>query len=210
MPEPADWCGFALIFIVWESLPTSATGLGTPRCRRRKSAPHDVCLRTFNVCIPLWRLYAGDLRVCRVFSTSGSNLRTAATPSFGTDGAAETHYWRYTMFKATPNPPESGTDSQASLDAEKMKEAADRAFSHYFPPLHEKPAKRRKSQLFTVSPRHRHRSPSGQCLRRPAVHQRHCCRSGGRCGRLTPLCRLGAQPFGRWRAVVGGAGAGSS
>ncbi|WP_030130180.1 DUF6124 family protein [Pseudomonas sp. QTF5] len=56
------------------------------------------------------------------------------------------------MFKATPNPPETGVDSQASLEAEKLKEAADRAFSHYFPPPHEKPAKRRKSQLFTVSP----------------------------------------------------------
>jgi hypothetical protein len=60
--------------------------------------------------------------------------------------------WSFTMFKATPNPPETGVDSQASLEAEKFKEAADRAFSHYFPPLHEKPAKRRKSQLFTVSP----------------------------------------------------------
>ncbi|KZN17692.1 MULTISPECIES: DUF6124 family protein [Pseudomonas] len=56
------------------------------------------------------------------------------------------------MFKATPTPPETDVDSQASLDAEKMKEAADHAFSHYFPPLHEKPAKRRKSQLFAVCP----------------------------------------------------------
>ena len=56
------------------------------------------------------------------------------------------------MFKATPNPPETDTDSQASLDAEKMKEAADRALSHYFPSPHEKPAKRRKLRLFSVSP----------------------------------------------------------
>jgi hypothetical protein len=54
------------------------------------------------------------------------------------------------MFKVTPNPPE--TDPQASLEAEKFKEAADRAFSHYFPPSPEKPAKHRKFQLFTVSP----------------------------------------------------------
>ncbi|MCW8274697.1 hypothetical protein IMF27_02410 [Pseudomonas sp. PCH199] len=53
------------------------------------------------------------------------------------------------MFKVTPNPPEFGTDP---LEAEKLKEAADRAFSHYFPPADEKPAKRRKFQLFTVSP----------------------------------------------------------
>ncbi|WP_213941720.1 DUF6124 family protein [Pseudomonas sp. dw_612] len=56
------------------------------------------------------------------------------------------------MFKATPNPPESGTDSQASLDAEKMKEAADRAFAHYFPPADEKRTKRRKYHLFAVAP----------------------------------------------------------
>ncbi|MGF6315169.1 hypothetical protein ABIA60_001447 [Pseudomonas frederiksbergensis] len=27
--------------------------------------------------------------------------------------------WSFTMFKATPNPPETDADSQASLDAEK-------------------------------------------------------------------------------------------
>ena len=56
------------------------------------------------------------------------------------------------MFKVTPNPPETDTDSEASLEAEKLKEAADRALSHYFPPAPEKPAKHRKFQLFTVSP----------------------------------------------------------
>ena len=56
------------------------------------------------------------------------------------------------MFKATPNPPESGTDSQPSLDTEKMKEAADRAFAHYFPPAEEKRSKRRKYHLFAVAP----------------------------------------------------------
>ncbi|MCP1498450.1 hypothetical protein J2Y86_003157 [Pseudomonas migulae] len=56
------------------------------------------------------------------------------------------------MFKPTPNPPETDTGSDASLEAEKLKEAADRAFPHYFPSLHERPAKRRKSKLFTVSP----------------------------------------------------------
>lgn len=55
------------------------------------------------------------------------------------------------MFKATPNPPETDTGSDASLDAEKMKEAADRAFAHYFPPADEKPAKRRKHALFAVA-----------------------------------------------------------
>ena len=57
------------------------------------------------------------------------------------------------MIKVTPNPPaDPGTDSEESLEAEKLKEAADRAFAHYFPPAHEKPAKRRKHHLFTVSP----------------------------------------------------------
>ncbi|RKS19956.1 MULTISPECIES: DUF6124 family protein [Pseudomonas] len=56
------------------------------------------------------------------------------------------------MFKATPMPSETDPDSQASLDTEKLKEAAERAFSHYFPPSREKPAKRRKYPLFTVSP----------------------------------------------------------
>ncbi|VVN04030.1 hypothetical protein PS639_03437 [Pseudomonas fluorescens] len=38
------------------------------------------------------------------------------------------------------------------LRSREAQEAADRAFSHYFPPSHEKPAKHRKFQLFTVSP----------------------------------------------------------
>ena len=57
------------------------------------------------------------------------------------------------MFKVTPNPPETDTDSDAPLEAEKLKEAADRAFAHYFPPASGKPSRRRnKSQLFTVCP----------------------------------------------------------
>jgi len=57
------------------------------------------------------------------------------------------------MHKITPNPPEnSGTDSQDSLETEKLKEAAERAFAHYFPPTTEKPPKHRKGNLFTVAP----------------------------------------------------------
>ena len=58
------------------------------------------------------------------------------------------------MFKVTPNPPDdAGTPSDESLDTRKLdKEAADRVFAHYFPPTNEKPAKRRKGKLFTVSP----------------------------------------------------------
>jgi hypothetical protein len=57
------------------------------------------------------------------------------------------------MFKVTPNPPEnSGTPSEESLETEKLKEAAERAFAHYFPPTIEKPPKHRKGALFTVSP----------------------------------------------------------
>jgi hypothetical protein len=57
------------------------------------------------------------------------------------------------MSKVTTTPAENtDTDSQAPLETEKLKEADDRAFAHYFPPAHEKPAKRRKHHLFTVSP----------------------------------------------------------
>ena len=57
------------------------------------------------------------------------------------------------MFKVTPNPPENtGTPAEQSLDPEKLdKEAADRAFAHYFPPTNEKPSKRRIGRLFTIS-----------------------------------------------------------
>ncbi|VVO05515.1 hypothetical protein PS914_00832 [Pseudomonas fluorescens] len=60
--------------------------------------------------------------------------------------------WSFTMFKATPNPPETDTGSEASLEAEKLKEAADRLLAHFFPPADEKPGKHRKFQLFTVDP----------------------------------------------------------
>jgi len=58
------------------------------------------------------------------------------------------------MSKVTTNPADnSDIDSQASLEAEKLKEAADRVFSYYFPPAHEKTSRRRnKSRLFTVCP----------------------------------------------------------
>ncbi|MFW6753721.1 DUF6124 family protein [Pseudomonas glycinae] len=54
------------------------------------------------------------------------------------------------MFKVTPNPPD--TNSQSPHEDEKLKKAAERAFSHYFPPASEKSDKRRKFQLFTVAP----------------------------------------------------------
>ena len=57
------------------------------------------------------------------------------------------------MFKVSPNPPDnSGTPSEESLEDEKLKEAADRAFAHYFPPTTEKPPRHRKGNLFTVAP----------------------------------------------------------
>ena len=57
------------------------------------------------------------------------------------------------MFKVTPNPPENtGTPTEEPLDTEMLdREAADRAFAHYFPPTHDKPYKRRKGRLFTIS-----------------------------------------------------------
>ncbi|MBK5398289.1 hypothetical protein JFU47_16470 [Pseudomonas sp. TH39(2020)] len=57
------------------------------------------------------------------------------------------------MFKVTPNPPDnSGTPSEDLLETEKLKEAAERAFAHYFPPTTEKPPRHRKGNLFTVAP----------------------------------------------------------
>jgi len=57
------------------------------------------------------------------------------------------------MHKITPNPPGNpGIDSEESLEDEKLKEAAERAFAHYFPPTTEKPPKHRKGNLFTVAP----------------------------------------------------------
>jgi hypothetical protein len=57
------------------------------------------------------------------------------------------------MFKPTPNPPDnSGAPSEDPLEAKKLKEAADRAFAHYFPPTTEKPPRHRKGHLFTVAP----------------------------------------------------------
>lgn len=57
------------------------------------------------------------------------------------------------MFKVTPNPPDNtGTPAEQSLDTEMLdKEAADRAFAHYFPPTNDKPSKRRKGRLFNIS-----------------------------------------------------------
>ncbi|MCL9800897.1 DUF6124 family protein [Pseudomonas sp. AKS31] len=57
------------------------------------------------------------------------------------------------MFKVTPNPPEStGAPAEESLDTATLdKEAADRAFAHYFPPPNDKQSKRRKGILFTVA-----------------------------------------------------------
>ena len=56
------------------------------------------------------------------------------------------------MFKVTPNPPEdSGTSPNESLDSPKLPEAAERVLDHHFP-SQERPQKRRKGELFTVSP----------------------------------------------------------
>ena len=57
------------------------------------------------------------------------------------------------MFKVTPNPPDNtGAPAEESLDTATLdKEAADRAFAHYFPPPNDKQSKRRKGILFTVA-----------------------------------------------------------
>lgn len=59
------------------------------------------------------------------------------------------------MFKATPNPPKTDSFS-ATLDAKKLREAADRALDHYLKPdthhLHAPKAKDRTMSMFTVAP----------------------------------------------------------
>ncbi|WP_213938299.1 DUF6124 family protein [Pseudomonas sp. dw_612] len=59
------------------------------------------------------------------------------------------------MFKATPNPPKTDSFS-ATLDAKKLREAADRALDYYLKPdahhLHAPTAKDRAMKMFTVAP----------------------------------------------------------
>ena len=81
----------------------------------------------------------GRLRVCRVLlGGPGSNLRTAATPSRGTEWGSSNHHTEYQiMFKPTPNPPEVETDPASpyvSNDCRKLNDAANRALDHYLCP----------------------------------------------------------------------------
>jgi len=57
------------------------------------------------------------------------------------------------MFKATPNPPKTDPFS-ATLDAKKLREAADRALDHYLKPNthHLRVPKDRAMQMFAVAP----------------------------------------------------------
>jgi hypothetical protein len=110
MPEAADWGGFALIVIVYGSLPISDR-VWNPR-KDGEKAPF---------------ISNGPTPICNR---------------------------KLIMSKVKTNPADNtDIDSQASLEAEKLKEAADRVFSYYFPPAHEKTSRRRnKSRLFTVCP----------------------------------------------------------
>ncbi|VVP14433.1 hypothetical protein PS862_03527 [Pseudomonas fluorescens] len=116
------------------------------------------------------------------------------------------------MFKVTPNPPETDPDSQAAFEAEKLKKAADRAFSHYFPPSHEKPAKHRKFQLFTVSPdidtEALLANASEDLLSISAIAADLADDVEG--SRRSVALALSRMADGGWGAVVGGAGHGSS
>jgi hypothetical protein len=63
-------------------------------------------------------------------------------------------YWSFTMFKVTPNPPDTDpTSPYESLDSQKFHEAAERALDHYLNPGPGIMATPRKpSSMFIVNP----------------------------------------------------------
>jgi len=57
------------------------------------------------------------------------------------------------MFKATPNPPDTDpVPHDPSLDAKKLKEAADRALDYYLKPSALKKTPRKASTMFMITP----------------------------------------------------------
>ncbi|CRL50062.1 hypothetical protein PSHI_31800 [Pseudomonas sp. URMO17WK12:I11] len=117
----------------------------------RKSVLHNVCLRTFKVCIPLWRLCAEDLRVCRAVPRVSNRVQL---PPFAwkPNGSASPLYGASLCSKPLPIPRKPipvPTHPSKPKSARKPTTAPSPITS---PPAHEKPAKRPKHHLFTVSP----------------------------------------------------------
>jgi hypothetical protein len=91
---------------LWGSLTHQRSGLENPY--QRLTSAHGI-LRRFFLHAMLWRLCAGDLRVCRVLLgvTGFSSPRTAATFRLENEsGSSIMPAWSNAlMFKPTPNPP---------------------------------------------------------------------------------------------------------
>jgi hypothetical protein len=92
MPEPADWCGFALVFIVWGSLQTQRPGLESRVVNEAKEpfityacAPLKCALR-YGGCARETLVFVGFCPFARV------PARVQLPPlRLEPDGAAETH-----------------------------------------------------------------------------------------------------------------------
>ncbi|PMZ97924.1 hypothetical protein C1X28_28505, partial [Pseudomonas sp. FW305-BF15] len=67
------------------------------------------------MCTPLWRLCAGDLRVNRVLRSPGFQPAYSCHPFVRKpNGPASFQDRRFTMFKPTPNPPETQANPETA------------------------------------------------------------------------------------------------
>jgi hypothetical protein len=111
-------------------------------------------LQTFDVC--------NDVMVAVCGRPSGlpgafdrfANLHAAATLTCLATGAGGAILQRrFTMFKSTPNPPETNDVSPYDpLDPKKLNEAADRALDHYLNPLKASIPPRKPSTIYLIAP----------------------------------------------------------
>jgi hypothetical protein len=97
-----------------------------------------------------WRLCAGYLRVCRFLSYRSANPRTAATLTLHRGNWEWRHInkLRYHHVQTNIKSPEA---DNASLDAQKLKEATDRALDYYLNPQ-KALAPRKPCTMFIVAP----------------------------------------------------------
>jgi hypothetical protein len=125
----------------------------------------------------------------------GSNLRTAATPSRGTEWISfNVPKEKDIMIKPTPNPPEATaevdtdpTSPYASIDTKKLHEAAERALDFYLNPAAQVMATPyTPNDLFYVNPKADTETPAGQRLRIPGLGYRHARRLRRAAGRHAP------------------------
>jgi hypothetical protein len=88
--------------------------------------------------------------------TRFANLRAAATLTcLATSFGGSIFCRSFTMFKITPNPPETDTDDVSpyeSTDSKKLNTAADRALDYYLKPVIPKDTPRKPSTIYFVGP----------------------------------------------------------